>query len=174
MTEATTSARRLTAAQRRTIALEQRKRGRTFQQIGSLLGISRQAAHKLVKTELDRLKKQCNELAEETRTLELLRLDSLQFAFWGKATRGDTKACHQVLKVMERRSKLLGLDQQEIDKRDLDEIRAFKSELKSEIELQERFKIFRESLSDEEREAFPVLLNKVLETLEQYERAGGE
>jgi len=44
------------------------------------------------------------------RALELLRLDELLNALWDTAIAGDLKAVDRVLKVMERRAKLLGLD----------------------------------------------------------------
>ena len=42
--------------------------------------------------------------------LELLRLDDMLFGLWPDARRGDNTAVVTVLKIMERRSKLLGLD----------------------------------------------------------------
>lgn len=47
---------------------------------------------------------------DEAIILEADRLDRLQVAHWGNAIRGDAQATTTILKVMERRSKLLGLD----------------------------------------------------------------
>jgi hypothetical protein len=48
--------------------------------------------------------------AEELLSLELDRLDAMQQALWAKAKRGDIGASNAILKIMERRSRLLGLD----------------------------------------------------------------
>jgi len=51
-----------------------------------------------------------SEPAEAVRDLELQRLDHLQEAAWSKATDGDLRAIDTCLRVMERRSRMLGLD----------------------------------------------------------------
>lgn len=51
---------------------------------------------------------------EQHRTLELTRLDALQTALWEKAMNGDVKAALGVLRIIERRSRLLGLDKQSV------------------------------------------------------------
>ncbi|MEU4228278.1 hypothetical protein AB0F17_28625 [Nonomuraea sp. NPDC026600] len=48
--------------------------------------------------------------ATETRELELIRLDRLQAALWPDAMTGDTTAARTILRVMDRRARLLGLD----------------------------------------------------------------
>ena len=48
--------------------------------------------------------------AEHLRTLEALRLDEIQAKIWDKAIAGDYRAVDRVLRIMERRAKLLGLD----------------------------------------------------------------
>ena len=48
--------------------------------------------------------------ADEFRALEQVRLDALQFALWARAEQGDLVAVDCVLKIMERRARLLGLD----------------------------------------------------------------
>ena len=48
--------------------------------------------------------------AEAIRTVEGARLDRLQTAHWPAAVRGDVKASSFVLRVMERRARLFGLD----------------------------------------------------------------
>ena len=47
---------------------------------------------------------------EEHRDMELDRLDRLQAAVWGRAALGEVKAIDSVLKIIDRRSRLLGLD----------------------------------------------------------------
>lgn len=48
--------------------------------------------------------------ADELRTAELDRLDRLQLAAWPNAMRGDNKSILTIVRLMERRAKLLGLD----------------------------------------------------------------
>jgi hypothetical protein len=50
------------------------------------------------------------EKAEQIRELELKRLDRFQRSLQPAANKGDAKAVLAILKVMERRAKLLGLD----------------------------------------------------------------
>jgi hypothetical protein len=47
---------------------------------------------------------------EEYRDMELDRLDRLHATYWAKATKGETKAAEMVLKIIDKRAKLLGLD----------------------------------------------------------------
>lgn len=44
------------------------------------------------------------------RELDLRRLDSLLLTYWPLAKGGDTDALDRVLKILQRRAKLLGLD----------------------------------------------------------------
>ena len=52
------------------------------------------------------------EAVEDHRALELARLDALRVPLWDKAMSGDAKAAGMVLKIIEARSRLLGLDKQ--------------------------------------------------------------
>ena len=45
--------------------------------------------------------------------MEMLRLYELQRAFWPKAMAGDFRAAHLVLKVIDSRMRLLGLDKKD-------------------------------------------------------------
>jgi hypothetical protein len=54
------------------------------------------------------------EAVEDHRALELARLDALQVPLWEKAMNGDVKAAGMVLKIIETRSRLLGLDRQTV------------------------------------------------------------
>ena len=53
------------------------------------------------------------ESIDDARQLELMRLDDLQVAVWDRAINGELPAAHCVLKIMDRRAKLLGLDKPE-------------------------------------------------------------
>jgi len=63
-----------------------------------------------VTAELDRLTDERTEMAEEIRRLELERLDRMFLGLWQSAIQGDTRAINSALRVMERRSKLLGIE----------------------------------------------------------------
>ena len=91
-------------------ALQLRQEGYRYREIAVQLGITEQGAHQLVIDELRRQKTQLPELADEVRRLELERLDAMQLALVTKVKKGDTAAIQTVLKIMERRAKLLGLD----------------------------------------------------------------
>jgi hypothetical protein len=56
------------------------------------------------------IRKVLQEPAEAVRELEAMRLDALLQALWGKALDGDVLVIDRVLKIMDRRARLLGLD----------------------------------------------------------------
>lgn len=98
----------ISAVEKQLRALELRKSGAAYATIAEVLGYrSPSGAHAAVKSAL---KKTLQEPADELRQLELARLDAMLAALWPKANAGDVKAVHGVLKVLERRAKLLGLD----------------------------------------------------------------
>jgi len=108
--ESTTSQRILKGREREQAAVKLRMGGATYEEIGATLGITAMAAYKAVKRALARVIAKTNEDASELRTLELQRLDKLLLALWGRASKGDDAAVDRVLRVMERRAKLRGLD----------------------------------------------------------------
>lgn len=69
-------------------------------------------AWKDVKRELDKLRDEVEDSAEAVRTLELQRLDDMLKSLWPLVARSnpDLKAMDRVLKLMERRARLTGLD----------------------------------------------------------------
>jgi len=98
------------AVERRAHALELRKRGMSYRQIGQELGVSRNTAHKYVTAELDELRAETRASAEQLRDLELERLDQYLARLQPKIEDGDEKAIATALRVQERRAKLTGLD----------------------------------------------------------------
>lgn len=94
-------------AERIARVLELRQTGTTYRDIAAIVGISTAQAHKDAK---DGLAFTLTEPAEHLRTLELARLDRLQRAYWDTALAGDYKAADRVLRIIETRFKLLGLD----------------------------------------------------------------
>ncbi len=105
-----TSERMILAKQRQQDALRLRQTGATFEDIGKTLEITPQAAHKAVKRALANLNKTIMLEADQTRALELVRLDRLTMALWSSAIAGGFGAIDRLIKIMERRAKLIGLD----------------------------------------------------------------
>ena len=108
-------------------ALELRGEGKSYRKIADALGIDVHRAHDLVTEGLDQLIVQSAETAEQVRVLELGRLDDLldrlviKLSLQRKAmATADGKSVNvpdpeertvdAILRVMERRAKLLGLD----------------------------------------------------------------
>lgn len=107
-----TSPQRIKAAHRQAEALKLRASGMRYEDIAKQLGYkNHQGAWKAVKTAL---KKTIQEPADELRQMEAERLDRMLEAMWAKATSSTAKDAtwyvDRVLKIMERRAALLGLD----------------------------------------------------------------
>lgn len=108
MTATKGAAKTIAAVERQRRALELRTAGMTLERIAQSLGYqgpsgARQAI-------ASALKRTIAEPADALRVLEAIRLDRLQAAVWTKALGGDLPAVDRVLKIMERRARLLGLD----------------------------------------------------------------
>jgi DNA-binding CsgD family transcriptional regulator len=93
-------------------ALEYRKAGASYEQISKALGCSKAGAWKAVKRGLENLNKECNEKAREVRQIETLRLDRMWAGIYDDAANGDPRAVNTALRIMERRARLWGLDEQ--------------------------------------------------------------
>lgn len=108
--------------------------GATYQQIADQLGYTNRGnAWRTVQRVLARVDA---EDAAALRTVEGGRLDRMQTAVWGQALKGDVKAVNAVLRIMDRRARLFGLDapmQVEITQRDeiAAQIKALADELNS-------------------------------------------
>ncbi|MCI0465061.1 MAG: hypothetical protein L0Z62_49705 [Gemmataceae bacterium] len=111
MKESATSARRILATQRRLQALSLRRQGRSFRAIGKALGISGAGAFKLVRVGMTRHRDEHAEEIKLARLLDQLRVDALLEALWPLAVGSppNLEAVDQVLKLMERLERLLGL-----------------------------------------------------------------
>jgi hypothetical protein len=93
--------------ERHALALEMRKFGYSYSQIGEHYEITEQAARSLVKSAMEQAIK---EPGQEVIDLELQRLDQLYRLAFAAAVGGDTDAINKCLGIMQRRSKYLGLD----------------------------------------------------------------
>lgn len=103
-------AQRTRAAEGRAKALELRKAGASYHEISETLGVPLSTVGRWVKEGIVRWQKQTEQDAGEIVTLETNRLDRMLMGFWSRAKAGDDAAVDRVLRIMERRAKLLGLD----------------------------------------------------------------
>jgi len=107
--ESKESPRRLKPSARQAAAMELKLAGKSYRTIARKLGFrGPSGAHKAVAAYL---RKTLTAPSDELRRIELERLDRLQVVAWKRVTvTADLKAISTVLKIMERRAKLLGLD----------------------------------------------------------------
>lgn len=98
------------ARERESRAMDMRKAGATYDQIGERLGISKVGAFKAVKRVLERTAKTTTEAADDVRRIELERIDAMLLGLWKAATNGDARAVDSSMRLSKRRSELLGLD----------------------------------------------------------------
>lgn len=104
-----TSPHAISTLERQRKALELRKAGADFQQIADQLGYANKTgAWKACQAGMAKLIK---EPATDVLTMELARLDAMFLGLWPKARAGNVAAVQQCLRIMERRSRYLGLDQ---------------------------------------------------------------
>lgn len=98
--------RQLDALERQMTALKRRMSGNTYESIAKELGYATAGgAHKAV---MAALKKTLQEPSDEMRALEVGRLDELLVTHW--PNRKQPQITDRILRIMERRAKLLGLD----------------------------------------------------------------
>jgi len=106
--EPKTSEKRIAAVERQGRALELRKAGIGYATIARQLGYAGPSgAYKAIMTALHAVTR---EPARELVDLEVARLDDLLLGLWGNARKGNVAAVDRVLKIMQRRADLLGLD----------------------------------------------------------------
>lgn len=106
--ESKTSERRLEAVERQRKALELRKAGVSFERIATELGYASSAgSYQAVMAALD---KTLREPADKVRSLELERLDAVSIRMYQQAREGNLGAIDRLMRLMERRARLLGLD----------------------------------------------------------------
>ena len=105
-----------------------RQGGVTSQEIGRRFGVSTSVVSKSIGRQLERMNREALMAYPEVLRMELERLDSLQAAIWPMTqhrrvslddgteiqVEPDMKAIQQVLSIMDRRSKLLGMESNNI------------------------------------------------------------
>jgi hypothetical protein len=88
--------------------LELRRAGFTFQRIAEEVGYATPSG---AQRALERImKRNVPQAPEEFRWQELDRLDRMQVALWPRAMKGDDRAIGTIVRLMERRARLVGID----------------------------------------------------------------
>ena len=90
-------------------ALELRKAGASFREIGRQLGIDVHTAHADICAELAAIREQTVEQAQELRALELERLDGMTSGLPPQIQSGSPPAVSAAVRVSERLARLIGL-----------------------------------------------------------------
>ena len=100
-------------------AIQLRKAGASYEQIGQQLKVTTTEAFRAVERAVRRVTRECRTDAEDVRALELERLDTLQMHLWKQVTAQGADAqppeivqgaVDKILKIQDRRQKLLGID----------------------------------------------------------------
>jgi hypothetical protein len=101
---------RIRAQEKRARALELRRSGLGFAEVGAAMGVTKQTAHRWVKQELRELSEAIREQAEELRAEEADRLNAAAAAIWPAVLKGQLRAQEVFIKNRARYADLLGLD----------------------------------------------------------------
>jgi hypothetical protein len=88
--------------------LELRRAGLTWQRIAEQVGYADHSGAYLAYKRA--MKRTLQQPADEIRNTEIDRIDRMQLALWPKAMAGDTPSINTIVRLMERRARLLGLD----------------------------------------------------------------
>ena len=108
------------------------------------------------------------ENVDEVRTIELQRLDSLLFSIWPEAQKGTLKAVDMVVKIMERRAKLLGLDAPTklmLSQEEMAGYQAFKEKLKHDLDMRGSYELFLAKVKGESTEDLVSVLDNMMRVL---------
>jgi hypothetical protein len=101
-------AERIAQAEKEAKIIELRRTGATWELIAKAVGYANASgAYKAYQKAIGKI---VAPKIEELRAIETDRLDRLQFAIWDRAKEGDIKAIDAVLRILDRRTRILGLD----------------------------------------------------------------
>ena len=101
---------KIPAAARREKTLELRAKGKSIRAIAKELKVSKSQVQRDLEAELKAAAEDRRKIAELLIDLELTKLDELEQEAWKHIRNGELPAIDRVLRSMERRAKLLGLD----------------------------------------------------------------
>lgn len=91
--------------------IDRRIRGETFESIAAAVGLgSKQAVHALYTRALREIQDDRAETIEAARSFELERLDRIEAAAWARVDNDDPRALDVLIRISDRRARLLGLD----------------------------------------------------------------
>ena len=107
---AKTAPAKIPAAIRREKALKLRAKGMSIRAIAGKLGVSKSQVQRDIVKELQAAAEERKKIAGLIIDLELAKLDELEQEAWKHIAAGELSAIDRVLRSMERRAKLLGLD----------------------------------------------------------------
>lgn len=113
----TTAPQKIATVFRRQMAVELRLQGGTFRQIAETMrtqeGISptydERHAHQDVAAELDRVRLETSESAEQVKARQLLQVQELLAGIWPYAKQGDVASLDRIVKLLDYEARLLGL-----------------------------------------------------------------
>lgn len=88
--------------------IELRISGLTYEEIGRKLGVSRQRAHQLVMKAIAEQQRELDEDVKRLVHIELRRVEAIISQLWPR--RYDPRVADSILRAIERRAKLAGLD----------------------------------------------------------------
>lgn len=91
-------------------AIELRRSGLGYVEIGAKLNIGKSTAHRLIEAGMESARAQITASVDQLRAEEVSRLDGILATLYPSAAAGDVQAIDRVIKIGERRAKLLGLD----------------------------------------------------------------
>jgi hypothetical protein len=98
------------AEQRKHYVMQLRLQGLAPTEIAEKLHVNVNTVHADLRHAVLSVQQRATLETEQLREIELMRLDKLQQPYWTRALKGDVDALDRVLKIMERRAKMLGLD----------------------------------------------------------------
>lgn len=84
--------------------------GMSYYYIARELGVAKSTAYSDVSKALKEIQERYTEDAIKIRIIEVNRIDRMVLAIWQKAIKGDLNAIDRVNRLIERKSRLLGLD----------------------------------------------------------------
>lgn len=90
--------------------LQLKKAGWTMRQMSLALKLPQKQIKKILFASLRRIGRQLAEHSEELFSLEMERLEEMHRALYSRAMTGDVRAMDQLVRIADRRAKLLGLD----------------------------------------------------------------
>lgn len=96
--------------QRETEAMRLRVEGHNLEAIGKALGITPQGASKVLYRAFGKAHSELKEMAAHEAVVDFRRIEKLVKVIWPKAENGDLHAIDRVVRLLERKAKLLGLD----------------------------------------------------------------